>query len=374
MRQKVFVGQGDAVGQRAVGVERHDDALLEIAPKWMVRHRRNDVCMHVARQAHLERNLAGDDFLEQRRIFREPRAVPNPLRTYLVERLVNRMRSVTFTRVTRARHPVRGGVLERRPVIACGEAAFGAREIECGHPSRPILGRDARELERLSRWLGPHGADDQPNFGSRFFHRPLYPRKGSFDGLGQGQSGTMEQRRIAHLDIPNVLGGLVHDEFVRHALERRGGLQDGEGDDVFLEVLLEVLRVAHQHRLRQLIRCLGGQVDALRPGQLEHRRGPQRAIEMHVQLGLGPAAQGVFRQPRLPFASRRHHDPIHRACLTHRVAGVDGAAGGVGHVGRTVEETGQAVVGLGNRIAHARATRDVDCPVVDENPHQRSVR
>src|SRR5258705_10931200 len=62
VREIIFVGQSDAVGQRAVGVERDDDALLEIAPKWMFRHRSHYVRVDVACEAHLEWDLAGDDF------------------------------------------------------------------------------------------------------------------------------------------------------------------------------------------------------------------------------------------------------------------------------------------------------------------------
>ena len=34
----------------------------------------------------------------------------------------------------------------------------------------------------------------------------------------------MQERRIPNLDIADILGGLIDDEFIRHALERLGGL------------------------------------------------------------------------------------------------------------------------------------------------------
>ena len=108
--------------------------------------------------------------------------------------------------------------------------------------------------------------------------------------------------------------------------------------------------------------------------QLQHRRGPERTVEMHVQLDLGPAAQGVLREPRFALAPRRDDHSVDGARFAHRVAGVDRAAGGVRHVGRAVEQPRQAVIRLRDRVAHARTPRDFYRLVVDENPHQRSVR
>src|SRR5439155_1160561 len=76
VRQEVLVGQRDAVGEWAVGVQRDYDTLLEIALKGMFRHRRHDVRVHVARQAHFERNLSCHDFLEERRVSADARRTP----------------------------------------------------------------------------------------------------------------------------------------------------------------------------------------------------------------------------------------------------------------------------------------------------------
>src|SRR6266404_2376138 len=131
--QEILVRQRDAVRQRAIGIECDHDALLVIALKGMLRHRSHDMRMHVAREAHFERNLAGDDFLQQRRVFGEPGAMPDSLGPDLVQRLVNRLRSVAFPRVTRAGHPVRGCVLECGAMLACGMPTLRAGEIECRH-------------------------------------------------------------------------------------------------------------------------------------------------------------------------------------------------------------------------------------------------
>ena len=184
----------------------------------------------------------------------------------------------------------------------------------------------------------------------------------------------MQERRIPHLHVAHILGGLVEDELVRHALERGGGLQDRERDFVLLEVFLETFRVPHQHCLGEPVGRIGGQTDTLRACQLEHGRGPQRAIQMHMQLGLGPTAQRVFAEARPALAASGDDHAIDGARFADGVAGVDRTAGRVGHVGRAVEQPRQAVIRLRDRVAYTRAVGDVDCLVVDENPHQRSVR
>ena len=95
---------------------------------------------------------------------------------------------------------------------------------------------------------------------------------------------------------------------------------------------------------------------------------------MHVQLGLGPAPQRVFGETRLGALPRGDDHAIDGARLTDGVAGIDRAPRRVGDVGRTVEQLRKAVVGLCDGVAHTRAAGYVDCSVVDENPHQWSVR
>src|SRR5438874_10541374 len=104
----------------------------------MPRHRGYDVRMYVAREAHLERNLAGDDFFEQRRIFREPGPMPDALGADLVQGLMNRLRPVAFAGMARTSHALRGRVLECRAVIACGVSALRSGEVEGRHTGTVI--------------------------------------------------------------------------------------------------------------------------------------------------------------------------------------------------------------------------------------------
>src|SRR5205085_6048154 len=96
----------------AVGVQRDDDALPVIARKRMLRHGADDVSVDIARQTHLERDLACDNLLEEGGILREPRPVADALRAELVDRLIDGLRPIPFACVTGARHPVSSRVLE----------------------------------------------------------------------------------------------------------------------------------------------------------------------------------------------------------------------------------------------------------------------
>src|SRR6267378_4913261 len=93
-----------------------------------------------------------------------------------------------------------------------------------------------------------------------------------------------------------------------------------------------------------------------------------------MQLGFGPAPQRVLGQPRLAFAPRGDDDAIDRASLFDGIPGVDRTTGGVGDICGTVEEASQTVIRLRDRVAHSRAPWYIDGLVVDEKPHQRSVR
>ena len=93
-----------------------------------------------------------------------------------------------------------------------------------------------------------------------------------------------------------------------------------------------------------------------------------------MQLGLGPAPQRVLGQLGLAFAPRGHDDAIDGARFADRVAGIDRTPRGVRHIRCAAKQPRQTVVRLCDRVAHSRAPWYIDRFVVDENPHQRSVR
>src|SRR2546427_20564 len=49
-----------------------------------------------------------------------------------------------------------------------------------------------------------------------------------------------------------------------------------------------------RQRLGEPVGRVGGEPHTLSPRQLEHRLGSQRSVQVHVQLGLGPAPQQLL--------------------------------------------------------------------------------
>src|SRR2546425_7608354 len=146
---------------------------------------------------------------------------------------MDRVRSVSLARVTGAGHAVRRRVLESRAMISRREAALRTGEIERRQPRRAIVRGRTGQLEGFSRRLGAHRADNEPDLGSGFGGCAPNAGQRRFDRLRQRQRWTMQERRIAHLDVANILRGLIDDEFVGHALQRGRGLQHGQRDLVF---------------------------------------------------------------------------------------------------------------------------------------------
>ena len=103
----------------------------------------------------------------------------------------------------------------------------------------------------------------------------------------------MQPRRPAYLEVVDVLGRGVNAELIRGALQRLGRLQDREC----------VVEVRDVSRLRGAVvgGCQAkrpGQVQALAPGQVFRRGGPNRTVEVTVQLGLQPRVEvGRLAQP-----------------------------------------------------------------------------
>src|SRR5258706_16235270 len=95
---------------------------------------------------------------------------------------------------------------------------------------------------------------------------------------------------------------------------------------------------------------------------------------MQGKPGLGPARGGAFGKTGVVAPPPGAAHAIGGPRLTDGVAGIDRAPHRVGDIGGAVEQLRKAVVGLCDGVAHARAAGYVDCSVVDENPHQWSVR
>ena len=301
-------------------------------------------------------------------IFGEPGPVADALRAADVQGLADRVRPVSLARVTGARQAVLGRELERRAVVARRMAPLGAREIERDDAGAAIVRRRPRQLERAGRRQRPDPAQNEAGLGAGLRRRAPHAGQRRFDRLAQRQRRLVQQRGVAHLDVPHVFPRRVHHELVRDPLQRGRRLHHRERDGVLLEILLEALRRGDHQRAGQTLRRVRRQPHALDPGQLEHRRRPQAAVEMHVQLRLGPGSQRLLRQPRRP-APGGDDDPQHRARLADRVAGIDRPPHAVGDVRAVAgEQVGERTIERGDGVAHRRPAGDVHRPLVDEHP------
>src|SRR2546425_609070 len=197
----------------------------------------------------------------------------------------------------------------------------------------------------------------RPDLGPGFPLGPSDPGERRLDRLRERERRPVQQRRVAHLHVPDAVGRGVHHELVRDPLERRRGLHDGEGDLVLGEILLEALGVLHVQRLGESGRRVRRQPHPLLPRQLEHRLGPETAVQVHVQLRLGPAPQQLLGHPRgsAPFA-RRHHHAENRAAFTDHFARIHRAPHTVGRVrGAARQQAGQVAVERLHCVPHGRS-------------------
>ena len=103
----------------------------------------------------------------------------------------------------------------------------------------------------------------------------------------------VQLRGEAHLDVADALGLAVHGELVGRALERLRVLQHRDGVLEAPQVLPQVGVALAEHQLFEPLRRLRGECHASLPGQLDQGREPQRAVEVHVEIGLGQAADQV---------------------------------------------------------------------------------
>ena len=91
------------------------------------------------------------------------------------------------------------------------------------------------------------------------------------------------------LDIAHVLVGVILCELVRDAFDRLGVLHQSQREVEALEVVLEGARIVDDHVVVQRHRVVRRKRHILLRRALDHGRGAQAAVQMHVQLRLGHA-------------------------------------------------------------------------------------
>jgi len=120
---------------------------------------------------------------------------------------------------------------------------------------------DLRRLEGLLRSVAEPG-------------ERLVPARAPADRLGRGEDALQ-----VHRAVRRGLGRVGHD----HLPEVRLGPQRAGGQPPHLE---EVQEVAELVQGGQPFDRVGGQRDAVAPGDLQQRPGPHGALQVHVQLDL----------------------------------------------------------------------------------------
>ena len=289
------------------------------------------------------------------------------LRAAVVQRLVDGIGPVPLAGVAGAAEAVAGGVLERGAVLPRGMSPLGACEIEAHDPRVLVVHCDPRQLERHRGRERADTAHHQAGLRSGLRRGPPEPAQRGLDRLRERERRAVQRRRVAHLNIAHVLSRGVDDELVRDPLERLGGLHHRQSDLVLGQVFLEAARALDRQRARERLRRVRRQPDALRARQVEHRLRPEAPIEVHVQLGLGPAPQQVLGEARGTLPGGHHHAED-GAPLTHGIARVHRAPHAVRGVrGAAHEQAGELAVEHLHRVAHRRAARHAHRLLVDED-------
>jgi len=162
---------------------------------------------HVAREAKYPANLAGDNCLQQRRGLRQAWSC-DPTGTRLVQRLINRLRSVASARDKVQANPVRGRVLEA--AAARRGMPRSRRPVERRHAGAVILRARERQLEetRPGGLVASRRRSTPPSFPVSA--RPRMPARGA-SIAGLSVSAGRISKGNTHLHIADGSAALSTD-------------------------------------------------------------------------------------------------------------------------------------------------------------------
>ena len=219
----------------------------------------------------------------------------------------------------------------------------------------------------------PERAVDDPGDDAEV---PLAPGQPAQLGLerrlhGEPAAGA-ELRAVAHLEVAEPVARRILHHLVGHPLDRLGRLQQRDGVLEPREVVLQAAGVAHHHEAPERLGIGRRQGELRLPGELDHRRRAERAVEMGVQLRLGQAGEQLTRQHRRPApagarapppggSSPPRARPSSGSSMPRRIGDEGGAGGGAGLERRVVRP---------DRPAHVGAGGDVHRGGVHEDPHR----
>ncbi len=252
---------------------------------------------NVGREADLERDPEVVDVLHEVGVLDQPRAVADPIRPTVVERLVDRLRPVGLTRVDGRGHVAVDDREEGVPVLLGRVVVLRPRQVEGHHAAALVRHGEVGEVAGGARLHVADPADDEPGADSERLFGLLEAPQGRVDGLHEGEPLTgVQDRRVANLEIADVLPRVVLGQLEGDALERRRVLHHGDRDGELGEVLLQVLRVVGDERPAQRLGLGLGQRHAVLLRQLQHGLRTQAPVQVYVQLGFRKPFEQVARQ------------------------------------------------------------------------------
>src|SRR5947209_5496632 len=210
-------------------------------------------------------------------------------------------RSSSFTRVRGAVKASRSRPIEPRLERLRRIAQLSAGQPKCDHSVLTPLDRGVGdEVRQRQVRVQPDGAAWNIEDPAQV-HAEL-----PSDQLATARQATEERlarpaihfgsRSERHFSVPDVLRGKLAPELIRHELEVLGLDQAASQDRVHLDKMREI---AELEPGAQAVQVLGRQCDTMPPRELEQCHGPDRALEVHVQLRLGRSRDVLQRTQRL---------------------------------------------------------------------------
>lgn len=218
----VLFGHGRAAHEPIVRVQAHDEASVVILADRMTLEGRDGPGLDVARQANLQRDPEGVHVRHQVLVLEETGPVSDPLCPAVVDRLVDRLRTIRLAGVD-GRADIRVSDPVESVLVFLGRVVvLGAGKIE--RYDTAVLVRDC-QIGEVPRDVGihvPDPADDEVRPDAQLRFRALHPAERRVHRLRQRKSACrVEDRRISDLHVPHVLRGGVLAELVGDALQRR---------------------------------------------------------------------------------------------------------------------------------------------------------
>src|SRR5687767_2307934 len=166
-------------------------------------------------------------------------------------------------------------ISKRLCVMRGGIPKLPSREVERHDSPVPVCDGELRELQRSLGWKLAKRA----NYGSRndpeLTLGTLESANLRFERLRQLQSSpAVQDRSISHFYVSHSIGSGIFAELVRDALDGIRMLHDRDGHLEPIEVILERLRIAHDHVIAKSVRGIPGHSDPVIASELEQCLGP----------------------------------------------------------------------------------------------------